>query len=450
MSIRTKLHLTPICFSITSQDTENGDSKPVLARDHSLGREYLQDNQQVTLDGFSWQDPFQMPPPPPPFDPQRVGSHTSMSSFRYPSHGSAVGYLPYPPPPDDRVHSQPYRYESWSSVPPPPPLPGAYAGHSWDRNHSLGQFPLPHASVGHAAPSYPFEAGPWGPPPIYPPPLHPYVYPHPGSRPSSRPGSATHSPKTSPQRAPHSPSYNINADLASAWSGKPKSEIEKQLSGEEEQEKKEEEDTKTNTNTTKDDDDLPKPELVKRATSNQNESLETKPDMVGNSIKRAALNRDNSRASNRLKEICFPGQFSNGAFDVVKEVSELSEDMLRSNLGQTLPPLAEKPQRLTDEQRQSTVDLIAMELMVRPGALNVSTRSTTIEALDLNLDEDPVLRPPMERSTTMDSVFSDLRGDFVKPSGITMNDRMTTKDLLDIVNEPLADDDPMMDERQEI
>ena len=32
--------------------------KAVLARDHSLGREYLHAGESVSLEGFSWQDPL--------------------------------------------------------------------------------------------------------------------------------------------------------------------------------------------------------------------------------------------------------------------------------------------------------------------------------------------------------------------------------------------------------
>ena len=59
----------------TKSEPSGRVKKAVLARDHSLGREYLQAGEQVSLDGFSWQDPFQTkkkeashpaPPPPPP------------------------------------------------------------------------------------------------------------------------------------------------------------------------------------------------------------------------------------------------------------------------------------------------------------------------------------------------------------------------------------------------
>jgi hypothetical protein len=103
------------------------------------------------------------------------------------------------------------------------------------------------------------------------------------------------------------------------------------------------------------DSELPRPCIVKRATSNQNETLETKKDLKGPSVKRAALNRDNSLASNRLKEKYVPGYQDRkvkGTFDPEREMNILSDNLEQSTLstpGSTQP----RPQPLRPEERIS-------------------------------------------------------------------------------------------------
>ena len=255
-------------------------------------------------------------------------------------------------------------------------------------------------------------------------------------------------------------SHSLDPAVASAWSGKPEAEIVKTLSEEEfEPEKQranlEVPDALVDT----------KPDIIKRATSNQNETFETKPDRVGASVKRAALNRDSSRASNRLKEICFPGQFSNGTFDALKEMNELSEDMNRSRLsgdasrpfpisedGRTstfdyLPPLGDGPigrDSLGSSLHSSNGSLRAMDLAVKPKPLATSSRSSTIEGLALDAVDDVLLKPePAERISTMEYVMADLQ----KPGAIRLDTRLTTTDFLEIVNEPMPSvDDSIVDE----
>jgi hypothetical protein len=85
---------------------------------------------------------------------------------------------------------------------------------------------------------------------------------------------------------------------------------------------------------------LPRPDVVKRMTSNQNEDVETKRDLTGDgrSIKRAALNRDNSMASNRLKEKFAPGAIKKPmALD--HEMRMLSASMEQSSLDTKPKPL---------------------------------------------------------------------------------------------------------------
>jgi hypothetical protein len=179
--------------------------------------------------------------------------------------------------------------------------------------------------------------------------------------------------------------------------------------------------------------DLPKPDIVKRMTSNQNETAETKRDLVGPSVKRAALNRDNSLASNRLKEKYLPA-YKKGPFNSDQEISRL-----RDNLEQSTLASAPKPQYLTQEERMSSIDMFAMDLMVKPSPISGSNRSSTIEALDLDLEDDPILRPAhLTRNSSMELTFADLKG-LPRPSALSGGDRLTTTDFLAIVNEPIPD-----------
>lgn len=317
------------------------------------------------------QQPPPYPQPGPPSYPVHSGGlpPPEFGHYRYGSHGSigSIGAHPAPPPYgppngiDDRrmQFASSGRYESWGSLPPPGPMPmpssplhsaaRLQSGGSWgapehgmsSREHSLGQFPLPHASVGHPAP-YAFDgrvhSGHYGPH-SYPPHSYPPMYHYPSGGvppppPPPPPPPTYRRPPLSPEntynkshlRSPPN-SHSLDPAVASAWSGKPEAEIVKTLSGEDfELEKQASRPIGVGVVVGS------KPEIIKRATSNQNETVETKPDCVGGSVKRAALNRDSSRASNRLKELSFPGQFSNGKFDVAKEMNELSEDMNRHKL----------------------------------------------------------------------------------------------------------------------
>jgi hypothetical protein len=86
-------------------------------------------------------------------------------------------------------------------------------------------------------------------------------------------------------------------------------------------------DDSSNNNSSNNSSNLPRPNMVKRDTSNQNETYETKP-----SIKRAALNRDNSAATNRLKEEFMPEFYNNGRFDAEREMRTLSDNLELSTL----------------------------------------------------------------------------------------------------------------------
>lgn len=201
-------------------------------------------------------------------------------------------------------------------------------------------------------------------------------------------------------------------------------------------------------------------------------------------------------ASNRLKEICFPDQFSQGKFDVTKEVHDLNREMSRSSLGGAtapMPPPTGSAQRTWTQdslpsindsdvpfhgrppsplERTSTLDRIAaMEVTgVKPERLTEGGRSNTTNTIDefgefdlyddtINLDDvdDTLLRPGrLERMTTDDFVMADMimndksraspavggggggasssRGPS-RPSTLAATDRMTTTDILEIMNQ---------------
>jgi hypothetical protein len=88
----------------------------------------------------------------------------------------------------------------------------------------------------------------------------------------------------------------------------------------------------------------------------------------------------------------------------------------------------------------STIDAIAMDLMVKPSPLLDGNRTTTIDALDLVLDDDPIIHPSeIRREESREERIADLKREVPKPNTLTAHNRLTTLDFLDIVAEP---DDP--------
>jgi hypothetical protein len=160
---------------------------------------------------------------------------------------------------------------------------------------------------------------------------------------------------------------------------------------------------------------VPRPDIVKRDTSHQNENYETKP-----SVKRAALNRDNSLASNRLKQEYMPEYFN-----AEKEMRSLSTNLEQS----TLDIERSRPTALGISERVSTMDVIAMDLMVKPAPMLKGDRMSTIDALDLDLETDPLIK--------MDEPPIDLE-DLPKPKSLEPIDRLTTKDFMELVNSPIS------------
>jgi hypothetical protein len=530
-------------------DTSSSSSKKpaIVARDHSLGREYLNPDDKMSVEGFSWQDPvlgnshierisshgsIGYGPPPPTFaagmPPSRIGSYSSVG-YGPPSMGPPLppGGGPYdhsmspqpqppgPPPPQDlhERYASWNRYESWGSVGqphphPPPQSPMGYGPYptqsaGWAaRDHSLGAIPLQHANISQAAYPATFDhrmgsSGPfWGPHPSHrqsypppsmeagPPPSHRQSYPPPPSmeagppqyhysggypppysgepRPSQSKGPPqyAHPPSEAaashhthyhirpaqPPVSPKSPTYTVDPNVASQWSGRDHREIVLTLSGSSCDEKRDSfASHPVPTSFRNDSSSAPttqmKPDLIKRATSNQNETFDSKPDFDGKCVKRAALNRDSSLAANALKVKYMPGYF-----DPRTEVELLSSNLEQSTLAPSLPP---KPVQYTNQDRKMTLDMAALDLVIRPTMLRMTSRSTTIEALNIDFDDDnfdpnrsdpytvssPAITEFDRDLSSMDDIFNESRtfgGDISRPSTLRASQRLTTSDLIDI------------------
>jgi hypothetical protein len=376
-------------------------------RDHSLGQNPLSHasvNQPAYPNAFdartgTWGP---LPPPPPHYYAPTPDGHASpyASGMNNGSHSN------------DMVHPQ-YRY---NGSPHRDPAPDQYRsnGVHHQRNNS------PH--------HYQSRVG-------SPPPPSSYTQSNDLNGRTTRPNDYTKSPlypngSTRQLDHPKSPSYSIDPAVASQWSGQDPREIAITLSGgSEEQDKFAISPQSSFQAPVK----VPKPDVVKRATSNQNETIETKPDLNGPSVKRAALNRDNSMASNRLKEQYIPGYF-----DSEKEVKLLSANFEQSTIGNEI---GTRPLPISKAERTSTIENIAMDLMIRPVNIGNAGRSSTIDALALDFDDDVFERSVQLNEPSMNEVVADLRQSVPRPSAITTANRLTTTEFLDLVNEPIEEDD---------
>jgi hypothetical protein len=90
----------------------------------------------------------------------------------------------------------------------------------------------------------------------------------------------------------------------------------------------------------------------------------------------------------------------------------------------------------------STMDAIAMDLMVKPAPLLDGNRTSTIDALGLVLDDDPIIHPSeMRREESGEEPIASLQRGLPKPNTLTADNRLTTKDFLDLVT---GSDDPVI------
>ena len=84
----------------------------------------------------------------------------------------------------------------------------------------------------------------------------------------------------------------------------------------------------------------------------------------------------------------------------------------------------------------SSIDATAMDLTVKPAPFIEGNRTTTIDALDLVLDDDPIIHPSeMRREESREERIADLQPGLLKPNTMTADNRLTTKDFMDIANE---------------
>jgi hypothetical protein len=417
----TKSETKTTRFAEGTKEESNQVKKSVLARDHSLGREYIPAGEEVSLEGFSWQDPFKAkkqalvsrptsashPAPPPPPPPSHVGtayppagrnsSHGSLGMA--PPHHTSVGGpppppdfygretshdrqrqfsngrfdswgapYPYPPPPPPGINgSMHQRSGSWTpSAPPMPPphAPGHQRSGSWGsgREHSLSVNPLNGTSLNLPADRRTFESGRgssgfWGdpmsstgvPPPPTPPSGYAGPFPSGGSLGAYRQPTSPCNSLTPPNSNSPKPPYSVDMNIARSWSG---GEVRRGWSDEETEMKRSPLDgfprpvPGATTSPPRQPGLAARPQMVKRDTSNHCETYETKP-----SVKRAALNRDNSLASNRLKQEFMP-EYYNNKFNSDQEVTTLRVNLEQSSLNSQSGIIDRpKPKPLGDDGR---------------------------------------------------------------------------------------------------
>lgn len=181
-----------------------------------------------------------------------------------------------------------------------------------------------------------------------------------------------------------------------------------------------------------------RPGMIKRDTSNQCESYETKPSR----IKKAALSRDQSATSNRLKQQYMPEVFNRD----MQSLHEKTEQIRLSNSPvpdqSSSVPKPPKPQQLDLGARQTTVE--AMEQAMtdflftqgppQPTALTQGDRRNTMDELGYDLigESDPP-KPPTQSLS--------------KPTKLTAKDRLTTTEFNEIINAPFPPIDGDTDDK---
>lgn len=430
--------------------------------------------------------PNQLPSPPDYYG--RVSNGESRREYSNGSIGSwgAAPYPPYPggppPPPGGPTHQ---RSGSWTH-PQLPPSPHHHGAHhqrsgSWNggggREHSFSFNPLPGANTNRPAPTEAFDhrgSGYWGEqmfppgaqgahPPPQPPPPGPYGggYASGGSMPGSmgppQPGPYRQLPSPPHSNTP-SPPYNV-MNIARTWSGggapppappppppppphshsqydvHPQSFHDADTSPQRGAQLKQNhlDGAVAGTNG-----HIPRPTMVKRDTSNQNETYETKPSR----IKRAALNRDQSATSNRLKQEYIPEIFNRD----MKLLQENTEQ-IRLSPGLDKQPLERpKPRPLGQEGRVSTMEAMTDFMdkldeipLPKPSSLSGEGRMNTIDALGFDLDDGSDLLNNNNNNTDDDQRAPPASSTSLpKPFTLTPANRLSTSEFLDIVNAPFV------------
>lgn len=198
---------------------------------------------------------------------------------------------------------------------------------------------------------------------------------------------------------------------------------------------------------------LPRPNAVKRATSNQNESQETKKDLK--MVRRAPLMRDHSLAANYLDSasgLSDSLDISKDVFDSNSEMKKLENSMERSRLledsrDEDAAKVKEgvrrsKPMEAVDPM--SSIDAIALD-MAKPGALSDEQRSETLDAFAFELEGDPIVKPEGfatdGRKSTMEAIADDLdQHPIAKPSSLDASGRLNTMDAITVVLDSKPDE----------
>jgi hypothetical protein len=375
---------------------------------------------------------------------RREFSNSSLGSWGY----------PYPPPPGvDGMH---HRSGSWTH-PLPPSIPHHVSHHqrsgSWGsgREHSFSFNPLIGASISRPAERGTFGSGYWGEQlsptarAVMPPPPPPGAY---DGIPYFSGGSTTGPIPLGPYRQTASPSnsgtpsppYNVDMSIARSWSG---GEVQRSWSDENEsgpppydgypravpgadQSPPRTQPVFVSHHPHPNNNFIPRPHIVKRDTSNQNETYETKP-----SIKRAALNRDQSATSNRLKQEYMP-DYLNREMQTLQENTE----QIRLSPGISARDPA-RPKLLGQDGRITTMDAIATELLAKPAPFFADGRVSTIDVLDLDLDaSDSVIK-----IDDFDKTDRIRRNSLPRPSALGLDNRLTTQECLDIMTSPITVED---------
>jgi hypothetical protein len=425
------------------------------------------------------------PPPPPPDFYGRMSSGDQRREFSNSSLGSWGAPYPYPPPPPPPgVQGMPLQRSGSWTIPLPPPSPHHGSHHqrsgSWGggRENSLSWNPLIGASVSRPADREYFEnsgrgsSGYWGEPssprshyPMPPPPgaYEGVPYMSSGSLPGYSHGAYRNPPP--PTSNTPSPPYDVDASIARSWSGG--GEVGRTWSGEYPPPHDgdmgppppydgrprpvvggDASPPRGGPHRSSVNSHLPRPTMVKRDTSNQNESYETKAP-----LKRAALNRDQSETSNRLKQEYMPDYY-NRQFDTEREMQTLQETTEQIRLSPGPVQLVEqpKPHAIGQGGRVTTMDVITMDLLAKPVPFSEENRMTTIDALELDLDVcDPIMRMEdlVDDPNTRSAVSS--LASLPKPSSLGPDNRLTTQEFLEIVGARIeieddkvgADDEPL-------
>eukprot|EP00536_Pseudo-nitzschia_multiseries_P001803 jgi/Psemu1/63352/estExt_Genemark1.C_230102 len=126
---------------------------------------------------------------------------------------------------------------------------------------------------------------------------------------------------------------------------------------------------------------IPRPGMVKRDTSNQNENCESKP----NQVKRATLNRDQSATSNRLKEQFIPEVFTRD----MRSLQETTEQI------QLNSPVSERPSAPIDLSNGDGATLHHMMPLPADGhATRADTWSNNLSHAHERPDDDNTFNPP--------------------------------------------------------